>query len=260
MSGPAPGPWNMALDEAIFQLYLEQSKPPTLRIYTWSPPCLTVGYSQSVARNIDLGRCQAAGLLVVRRPTGGRAILHGAEATFSLVAPVSSGSIASSYGTVAQAVILALATFGLKAEMAGPRARPLDSPRSGACFDSAFGHEVVLGERKVAGIAQARRLEGMLCQGTLLLDMDASRLFSFLLLPEEEKRLYAHRFQDKVVTLSEALGRPVSWEEAAQSLARGFAQALETDLVPDEPTLEETDLAQRLLQEKYHNPAWNLAR
>lgn len=260
-SGLGPGPWNMALDEAIFQLYLERRSPPTLRIYGWSPPCLTVGYSQSVAKDVDLARCQAEGIPVARRPTGGRAILHEAEATFGLVGHAPEGSIAHSYDQAARAVIAALAGLGLRAEVAGPRGRPDGSLRSGACFDAAFGHEIVVGGRKIAGIAQARRQGGFLCQGTLLLDVDAARLFRLLKAPSEQTRQQSvQHFQSEVVSLREALGRAVPWDEVALALARGFAEALEGPFIGGAPTADETALAHHLLQDKYSNPAWNLAR
>lgn len=251
----------MALDEAIFELYLQGRSPPTLRLYGWSPPCLTVGYSQPVARDVDLARCQAEGIPVVRRPTGGRAILHEAEATFSLVGLAPQGSIAQSYSQVARAVVLALAGLGLRAEVAGPRGRPNGALRSGACFDAAFGHEVVVEGRKIAGIAQARRRDSFLCQGTLLLDLDAAHLFRLLNMPSEDvRRQLVQQFEGRVISLRQALGHSVPWEEAASALAGGFTQEVNEGPAVGEPAPEETELARQVLRDKYANPVWNLAR
>ncbi len=251
----------MALDEAIFQLYLERGAPATLRLYGWSSPCLTVGYSQPTARDVDLARCRAEGVPVVRRPTGGRAILHDRETTFSLVGPAPKGSIAQPYEQVARGVIRALSGMGLEAELAGPKGKTGNGQRSGACFDSAFGHEVLVAGRKIAGIAQARRQESALCQGTLPLEIDAEHLYRLLRATSDEARdLAARQFEARVVSLSAALGRPVTWEEVATALARGFAQAVEADFAPGEPTPEENALAQQLLREKYTHPTWNMGR
>jgi len=251
----------MALDEAIFQLHLQGGGAPTLRLYGWHPPCLTIGYFQPAARDVDLERCRAEGIPVVRRPTGGRAILHEAEVTFSLVAsPQPQGPISQSYEKAARALVAALAILGVAAEVAGPRGRQGNSLRTGACFDSTFGHEVTIAGRKVAGIAQARRRGAVLCQGTLLLDLDAPRLFRLLRVPPEQRQQVIRQFQGRVVSLGEALGRPLPWAEAATALARGFAQALEAELAPGALTPEEEALARRLLREKYTSPAWNLAR
>ena len=87
-SGPGPGPWNLALDEAIFQAVRQGASPPTMRLYRWSAPALSIGYTQDRERDVDRDACFARGIEVLRRITGGRAVLHDAEVTSSVSAPV----------------------------------------------------------------------------------------------------------------------------------------------------------------------------
>lgn len=254
----------MALDEAILCLHALGQSPPTLRFYGWQPACLSIGYFQS-ASEVDLAACQAAGVDCVRRPTGGRAVLHDAELTYSLVAqeadPLVSGSIAASYGKIAAGLVEGLRRLGLTAQLAGagPPGWLLD--KTGACFDGPAHYEVTVRGRKIVGSAQVRRDGALLQHGSLLLDFQPARLLALLHFPDEAlRRSLAPRLTQRSTSLREALSREVSFAEAAAALREGFQRALGIVLLRGEPSEEERRLAEALRRDKYATQAWNARR
>lgn len=254
------GATNMALDEAILLL---GQPTPTLRFYSWSPPCLSIGYSQAVARDVDLEACRRLGIGLVRRPTGGGAILHHGELAYSLVAPEAhpavSGSIVESYRKVSHGLMAGLAHLGLAPQMAP--AVGAGGATSAACFDSPSACELTVGGRKLVGSAQCRRNGTVLQHGSLLLDLDHRQALEVLRTPPgEDHRSWAEGLRRRATCLREALGRPVSFGESAQALAWGFQGALGLELEAGQPSPEEWESAQRLRREKYASPAWTLAR
>lgn len=254
----------MALDEAILCLHALGRSPPTLRFYGWQPACLSIGYFQS-ASEVDLAACRAAGVDWVRRPTGGRAILHDAELTYSLVAheanPLVSGSITASYRKIAAGLVEGLRLLGLPAQAAsaGPPGRPLD--KTGACFDASAHYEVTVHGRKIVGSAQVRRDGALLQHGSLPLDFQPKRLLALLQFPDEAlRRSPAVRLARRSTSLREALGREVSFAEVAAALKEGFQRALGIGLRDGEPSQEERRLAHALRRDKYATHAWNARR
>lgn len=261
-TGAGSGAWNMALDEAILRLVGHGKSPPTLRLYGWYPPCLSVGYFQAVERDVDLARLAEAGIDLVRRPSGGRAILHDQELTYSVVAllsdPLVSGGVAQSYGKLAAGFLSALKVLGIAAEAAPARqkANGVLPKRKGspACFATTSPYELTVGGHKVVGSAQMRQGGVLLQHGSVLLGLDEAR-FASLLRDGAAANLGQH-----ATSLSEVLGRPISWEEVAEAVARGFTQGLGVELVSSEITPNELALAQRLVAEKYATGEWNLRR
>lgn len=174
-SGPASGPWNLALDEAIFHAVRTGASPPTLRLYRWSAPALSIGYAQDRERDVDLDACRALGIAVVRRVTGGRAVLHDAEVTYSVAAPAGlpgfGDGLDQTYRMVAAGLIAGLRRLGLRAVVPsrGPR-EPLRAQRSAACFGATARHEITLAGRKLIGSAQRREAGAFLQHGSLLLE------------------------------------------------------------------------------------------
>lgn len=272
-TGAGAGAWNMALDEAMLRLVGQGKSPPTLRLYWWQPACLSVGYFQAARREVDLARLAEAGIDLVRRPSGGRAILHDRELTYSVVAslddPLVSGGVAQSYGKLAAGLLAALKALGVTAQAAlqdrrgngVPRSaqdsalrQAQDSARSPACFATTSHYELTVGGRKVVGSAQMRQGGVLLQHGSVLLGLDEAK-FAQLLHGGDAAKLSQH-----ATCLEEVLGRPIALEEVARAMAQGFSQALGITLIAEEPTPEELALAQRLLEEKYATPEWNLRR
>lgn len=278
----ADGHTNMAIDEAMMHTLAAGTAPPTLRFFRWRPPCVSLGYFQSAVSEVDLDACRRLGIDCVRRPTGGRAILHDAELTYSVVAraddPAVSGNILESYRKISLALLYGLRELGVAAEMkpAGRQMMPAspgwasDNEGSGesgrrvataACFDMPSDYEIAVAGRKLVGSAQTR-LSGVLLQhGSLLIEVDPIQIFTVLRPPPGTERAeVAQWLARRVTSLREELDRLVSFEEAATALRHGFAGALDVVLEPGELTDEEDRLTERLRAEKYSSEEWNLKR
>jgi len=176
---PGAGAWNMAVDMALVQSAQEQDPLPTLRFYGWSRPTLSYGYAQKPEDWADLSFMRNNGISLVRRPTGGRAMFHDDEVTYSVVVPVSSaifGSLREIHGRISSVMTMALSECGVEID---PVDRDLPSGLSTACcFASKTRYEITSGGRKIAGNAQ-RRLKGAALQhGSIVLSIDADRYLS----------------------------------------------------------------------------------
>ncbi len=257
-SGPADGATNMALDDALMS---GAATTPTLRFYTWSTPCLSIGYSQHVSRSVDVEACSHLGIELVRRPTGGAAVLHDIELTYCLVAPEThpavSGSIVESYRKISRGLVAGMACLGLECEVS-QQARP-GGRNSAACFETPSAYEITADGRKVVGSAQCRRDGVVLQHGSLLLEVDRERISQVLRFPRlKEYSIRAGRLLAGATSLHEVVGRVVSFEEASSAMVTGFQDALGIELRPGCLTPEENRLARGLRQMKYSNPAWTM--
>ncbi|HEX6290757.1 MAG TPA: lipoate--protein ligase family protein [Herpetosiphonaceae bacterium] len=256
---PRSGAENMAIDQAITDLYAAE-QVPTLRFYRWTPACLSLGLGQRLERDVDQAACAELGIDIVRRPTGGRAILHDQEVTYSLVAAsddplVYAGSIVQSYRAISHALCAGLAQLGIAPELApAPSAR---SAKSAACFDLPSDYEITLSGRKLVGSAQARQQGAVLQHGSILLHADAEAWTRALKLPPSLDGLALAR---RLIALDEALGYTPSFDAVVAALIRGFEQCWQIVLVPGALTPAEEHRAAELLSDKYGHPAWTTRR
>jgi|SRR5579859_7369450 len=250
---PRTGAANMALDEALMDAVAAGDSPPTLRFYAWLPACLSLGKRQPLS-GVDQARCRRDGVDVVRRATGGLAILHTDELTYSLATlpsdPRAEGAILDAYRKLSQGLVAGLRLLGLPAAM-NP-VDPLASKyTSAACFEVPTAYEITIGERKLLGSAQTRPAGRVLQHGSLPLHGDIARVVDCLWFADEDEReaLRAH-LRARATTLEAALGRPVSFTEAAEALAHGFARALNLTLEPGSVTEAEHQRMAAILPEK----------
>lgn len=251
----------MAVDEAILASTSKGNTPPTLRLYAWDPPCLSLGYAQPVS-DVDTTALVANGWEMVRRPTGGRAILHTDELTYSVcgpdIDPVLSGDILSSYQRLSSAILSALQNIGL-----GVQALPKEKEASGTqpepiCFEIPSNYEITINGKKLVGSAQSRRMGGVLQHGTLPLSGDLTRITQALVFPNEASRQTAgERLLQRATTIETSLGTAISWDQAADAFAAAFGEVLNLDLQPGELTPGELARAEELVAEKYTHPSWN---
>ena len=260
-TGEAPGAWNMAVDEALLLCVGSRGCPPAVRFFRWRPACLSLGYFQSARRDVDVERCRELGVDIVRRPTGGRAVFHHQEMTYSVAAPdghpAVAGGVAAAYRSIAAGLVAGLRRLGADARLAPPLPPGVALPRSGACFDAAAASEVTVRGRKMVGSAQVRRDGAVLQHGALLLDFDASLYLSLF---RNGTQMPAEELDRRVISLREALGRTVAPEEVAGALREGFQEALGVSLEPGELCAEERHAADELMRRKYGNTEWNLRR
>lgn len=259
---------NMAIDEAILTLHSQGKVPPTVRFYTWNPATLSIGYFQKMEKEINIDEVKRLGLGLVRRPTGGRAVLHDAELTYSVIVsedhPQMPKSVTEAYKVISMGLLHGFQKLGLKAEMvslATEEKAKYNSPGSSACFDSPSWYELVVEGKKVAGSAQTRQKGVILQHGSILLDMDVDLLFSLLTFPSERvKERMMNSFKQKAVTINEVSSKPISLEEAIEAFYQGFAEGLGIELVPMDLTAEEQQLAKELAENRYSTDEWNFRR
>jgi lipoate-protein ligase A len=254
----------MAVDEAILEAARSGAVLPTLRVYSWEPACLSLGYAQHF-NDVDTARLAEHGWEVVRRPTGGRAILHTDELTYSVTGPQNeprlAGSILESYRRLSQGLLAALHCLKVPAEAANlllVKSSEHGQRRPGpVCFEVPSDYEIVVAGKKLIGSAQARRQEGVLQHGSLPLYGDLTRIVEGLVFPDEQERsTAAERLLQRATTVEMVMGRRISWEAAAQAFASGFEKALDLELIPGELTPQEISRAEELTREKYGHASW----
>lgn len=255
------GDWNMALDESLLIHTGNHSSPPTLRLYSWLRPTLSLGYSQPCA-DANSPTLVALGWDCVRRPTGGRAILHTDEMTYSVTAaadePLVSGSLLDSYQRISSALQHALDLLGTetRADQKYPSSTEL-AKSNPVCFETPSNYEITWNGKKLIGSAQSRKSGGVLQHGSLPLIGDLTRITKALnYLSEPDRLVAAQKLQERACTLETALGRQVSWEEAATAFEMSFSNHLGLNLAFSEPSASELELAKELLTDKYASKAW----
>ena len=256
--------FNMAVDEAIVRRVESGTAPPTVRTFGWTPPAVSFGYAQRIGREVDPERCRERGIHLVRRPSGGRAVLHWNELTYSVLCraddPLLGGTIQDSYRNISTCLVAGLRRLGVAAEFE-PRRNPVSSPRgkvlTSPCFSSTTQYEVTLKGKKIIGSAQ-RRLGDMLLQhGSLLLGPEHKRLID--LMPDSGKVLkerFRRQLDRHTISLTEA-GQPADFNTVARALRDGFEKTLDIALVDSSLTSEEKSDAEHLIETKYGTDAWN---
>jgi lipoate-protein ligase A len=259
ITSPARGAWNMAVDEAILESAGRGASLPTLRLYAWAPACLSLGYAQPY-RDVDAGRLKSMGWDVVRRATGGRAILHIDELTYSVSAPPDEprlvGSVLESYHRIARALVSAVRTLGLPVEME-ENAAPATDEKGPVCFEVPSAYEIVVAGKKLIGSAQARKKEGVLQHGTFPLHGDLTRITQALYFADEPSRAAAaEKLLSRATTAETVCGHAIAWHTAAQAFVNAFESELALNFEPGELTNIEKERAQELLETKYDHPAW----
>ncbi len=231
--------WNMALDESLLRHLPEIG--PTLRLYGWEPPAVSIGYFQGIEEEVNVAKAKQMCVDVVRRITGGGAVYHKYELTYSIVMSPPSGKILDSYKHIQRGLVEGLRLIGINAEMSGI-------------------NDIVVEGRKISGNAQTRRYGGLLQHGTLLMNVNVDEMFSILKVPQEKMRDKLISNVKERVTSLKHLGYEIEFEELQKYMAEGFKNALSAELYEDALPNEVMDMAKKLEVEKYGNPEWNFKR
>lgn len=263
LTPPLDGPLNMAVDEALLYAVAEGRSPPTLRFFAWTPPCLSLGYAQPLS-DVAAERLHARGWGLVRRPTGGRAILHTDELTYSVIAPLDEprvlGGVIESYRQLSAGLLRGLHVLGLNAQADKQKAASDLRPSAAlpVCFEAPSDYEITANGRKLLGSAQVRKRGAVLQHGSLPLAGDIARICEALRFESEaERERVKARVRERATTAQAVLGRAVSWQEAANALRQGFADALNLEFVEAALSAGEWDAAEQLRAEKYAAREWN---
>lgn len=261
-SGFQAGAMNMAIDEALLHAVAQGHSLPVLRFYRWSPATVSLGYGQSVSTDLDLEVCRRAGLDVVRRSTGGRAVLHDHEVTYAVIAPVDSGcfagSVLDSYRVISEVLQQALARVGISAQLVPGKSRGgQQNAMKAVCFSAPSQYELVVEGRKVAGSAQKRHGQAFLQHGSIPIEMDLDLLGKAL-------RANAGGTTDEIMNtvgwLNRWSARPLAIEEIERVLTEEFSRRLQIEWVLSEPSDEELSHALVLKAEKFAHSGWTLKR
>lgn len=236
-TGSRDGATNMAVDEALLACVSRGASPPTVRVFGWVPPAVSIGHSQDPAAEVDVDACERAGVGIVRRPTGGRAVFHAGELTYSVVGPSGpaplGATITEAYRAIGEALVAGLAALGVTADLEETGTDP-GIRRGGAsppCFVSSGRYEVVVGGRKLIGSAQRRLGRGVLQHGSVLIDSRHAGLADLIpSLTVAEREAVRRSLEGRTTTLEGILGRPVAFDEVAAAVRTGFAAAWGVEL------------------------------
>ncbi len=254
---------NMAIDEAVLISADSGRSVPTLRFYGWSPPAVSLGYFQNYRSEVNLANCRSLGIDIVRRPTGGKAVLHENEITYSIVStkdnPLFPDSILGTYKVISSCLVQALASMGVAASISKRDHQNNDSnPCKSICFSEPSRFELLVSGRKICGSAQVRAKNAFLQHGSLLLAFDPERAIQVLT---------SHREPG----LSQRLGRSVTslsdWTDSVSGISdpgrvmRAIVESFQRVLgiIITEGTLSSRERADkdRLIREKYSTDSWN---
>lgn len=258
------GACNMAADCAILEAVSAGSQPPTLRLYGWDPFCLSIGYGQRRS-DVDMTSLVKRGWQLVRRPTGGKAILHGDELTYSLCLPrdhsLAAGSVVDSYRRISRGLLRALEYLGLPVRSEKQRTAVQSLDLGPVCFEISSHYEITIDGRKLVGSAQMRRKSGILQHGTIPLTGDVTRICDVLSFESEEAReQQRQQVRQRGLALSEAMDGPPTWDTVADALEFGFGRAFGLDLHAEMLTDGESARMRELKEERFANPDWTSKR
>ncbi|MCD6328553.1 lipoate--protein ligase family protein [bacterium] len=264
-SGLCSGAFNMAMDESLHFSFEPGRDDVTVRLYSWERPCISLGYFQRTSDAIRLSTCQERGVEVVRRPTGGRAVLHHNELTYSVISGVGtgpfSGSLLECYRAISACLIAGCERLGIpadKIEMAAGR-DTRGASNSPACFMISSAYEIMVDGRKLIGSAQKRGQSVFMQHGSIPLRLDLQLMLDTI---AGHDGLEEERVLDGFgpTSLNEVLGRAVCYDEAASAIAEGFVSQLGLDAERGEPDCTEKELAEDLMRKKYSSDSWNFRR
>lgn len=258
------GAENMAIDEVLLESVVAGRSLPVLRLYRWSPAAVSLGYGQRGSDVVNLSACRGLGLEVVRRCTGGRAVLHDREMTYAVVSreltSVFPGGILNNYQVIARVLQQTMARLGLEVQLASERSRGVvgSGAEKSACFAAPGQFELLYQGHKLAGCAQKRLGECFLQHGSVPLDIDPDLLFQALnTRPGQIPSVGAERLMRHVGWLNRWLPDPVTIEQVETVFIETFAELLQVNFIDDQLTVTEQQRVSELREQRYANPGWN---
>jgi len=241
-TGALPGAMNMAIDEAILTLHLKGQTSPTLRLYRWDPPALSLGHFQH-RHGFDLDACHRQGFDVVRRPSGGKAVLHMGDLTYAVIAGVAEGipaTVRAAYALICRGLLAAFSLMGIEAWI-GDELH--SSGQSDLCFLRDGAGAIVFGNKKFVGSAQTWRASSMLQHGAIVLEPQAEAILAVRTNQGPDKSLARDSLRAAMTSVLEILGHVPEHETLSRAIREGMGQALNASFVESPLTAEEISLA-----------------
>jgi len=261
----ASGYENMAIDEAMLISCQQGMSPPTLRLYGWQPPAVSLGYFQKLESAVDLEECRRRGIDVVRRMTGGRAVLHHHELTYAVIAPEHvppfSPGVLDTYMTIGSCLLNALNGLGLDAHWVALRDRHRGGtavPRheTASCFSAPSWYEITVSGKKICGSAQKRGNGVFLQHGSILIDHDPD-LLAALLISRKGKEAFAREIDASTTSLNRHVNATVDVHDLGEMVLSSFRDTLGVTFNHGSLSEAESNLQDLLLRKKYQTADWN---
>jgi len=237
---------NMAIDRAVLVTNSNGKVPPTVRFYSWKPSAISIGYFQSLEDEVDLTTCKDLNIDYVRRITGGGAVFHEKELTYSIVIPESHRkipkNIMESYGHICGAVMNGLSNIGIESMY-----KPIN--------------DIIANGKKISGNAQTRKMKTVLQHGTILMDVDVEKMFSVLKVPNEKiKDKLIADVKDRVTSIKHIKDKEINFDILAIAMKKGFEEEFDIELVEEILTDEEKELTKKFELECFSAKEWNHRR
>lgn len=260
-TGGNNGAMNMAIDEALLVTQNKNKTPPIIRVYQFIPPTLSIGYFQSMEREVDIEHCRQLGFDFVRRPTGGRAVLHDRELTYSAIIAypneILNMSLLDSFRYLSRGIIRAIEILGGTAYFSSREDNEINSP---SCFAAPTFSDILINRKKVVGSAQMRNSLGLLQHGSILYEVNIPQIFYCLKMDEKAREKVIASATNKITSLTEALRKRIGYNDIKEALKRGMEEVLGEEVVPDEVKENEMELARDIYSKKYSTEEWNFKR
>ena len=265
IDGTSTGAVNMARDEALLRSVIDAKSSPCIRLYQWDPPALSIGYLQRIRDEVDLEMCINYGFDYVRRLTGGKAVLHDDELTYSIAIPANhekmdGRGVIASYRSISRALVRALSLSGITCTMAPRIMSRQRRELSAVCFDTSSTYEVMFQGKKIIGSAQTRDKGVILQHGSVPIDWNLQRMFDVMGVPSDQKDLYETFFDKKATNITKAIGHRIEFEDLVPCFIRGFEDTFGVELIPSDYTRGETIETNRLIEDRYGHENWNRSR
>lgn len=245
---------NMAIDEALAVLCRE----PILRIYQWKPAAISVGYNQNMTEEISMEYCKKSNIDIVRRISGGKAVFHDDELTYSFILPENTNilpqDVVESYKIIANALVISLKKIGINASIKETN----EKIKTPICFNSSSWYELAANSKKISGSAQ-RRLEGKILQhGSILIGFDYDK--NSLLFNSHNDFDNIENLKKRITSVKNELKKEIDIKKLKEALRYGFERNFNFKSVNDALSNQEILLAKKLLERKYSTDEWNYGR
>ncbi|WP_347861296.1 biotin/lipoate A/B protein ligase family protein [Salimicrobium sp. PL1-032A] len=255
---------NMALDEALMKWHREEKISPVVRFYTWSPAGLSVGHFQKTDGRINKEGVNNYQVDIVRRLTGGRAVLHDDELTYSIIVneqhPMIPNTVKQAYLVLSEGLMKGYSNLGIDAEYAIPDEERMNN-QSAVCFEEPSWYELTIHGKKAAGSAQVRQKGILLQHGSIPIRTDETKLFDMFTYPSERvKERAKNGFKHKAVSIEDVTDEKITVEHVRDAFLQGFEDGLNVSFEPLQLTEEDWQEVESLAESKYQSEEWNLKR
>ena len=239
--------FNMAVDEALMKL----SKIPTLRFYTWKPSAVSLGYFQNT-KDINLNFCKKNKIDIVRRITGGKAVFHDKELTYSFIIDENKipNSVINSYKKISNSILIALKNLEINAKFKDENVKRTKTP---VCLNNPSWYEIIVDNKKIAAAAQTRKNKRLLQHGPILVDIDYKKLCSIF---KNNNKKLLEETKNKIISLNQ-LNKKVNYDKLIDEIKKGFEKNFNIKLKEEKLTKKEKKLIKKLIKEKYKTKRWN---